>query len=187
MRVTTAVSGGVLPYLVVAAVQARGSPMSSSTKTLFDIAQKNAGPTSGFDQIRSLQNDESNETVIEDNVNHDNVCSVCGENRKMTMPIVMVDVLLEQGLASMTCQELEEKGRNGSISSIECPLIQPMVQDQCGCVSEETSGPVGAPSSTPPSSTANAATRWNNLESLSWMVSVVVVAIAPTCLYTMLL
>lgn len=70
----------------------------------------------------------------------------------MTLPDVVVDVpfplqqLQQQPQGrdddgETTCSDLQQSGVVGRISSIECPLVQPFVQDTCGCVSLSTTSP----------------------------------------------
>ena len=78
-------------------------------------------------------------------------CPICGEDKYPTIKDAEVAVpTQQQGLLTLTCEELEENGKTGNVSSIECALIQPLVQDLCGCVSEDASTPpVSSPSESP--------------------------------------
>jgi hypothetical protein len=72
------------------------------------------------------------------------VCNICGEGRIMTLPENVVESMafpIQQmhevegrNDIIITCNDLQRSGSMGLISSIECPLVQPFVQDLCGCV-----------------------------------------------------
>jgi hypothetical protein len=75
-------------------------------------------------------------------------CLICGEMSIVTLPDTTVDVPTDGGfIMTLSCEELEEYGNIGNISSILCPLVQPLVQDLCGCEEVETDAPSSSPSS----------------------------------------
>lgn len=78
-------------------------------------------------------------------------CAICGDLKELTLPetTITVPTLTED----VTCQRLEEWGNTGNISSALCPLIQPLVQDMCGCQDKETT--TTAEPATPSSQTSS--------------------------------
>jgi hypothetical protein len=70
-------------------------------------------------------------------------CPVCGDLKMITLPDSTVQVPAEDGTTTMdlTCSELQELGNVGNISSVLCPLVQPLVQDACGCEDIATVAP----------------------------------------------
>ncbi|KAG7360230.1 hypothetical protein IV203_035329 [Nitzschia inconspicua] len=77
-------------------------------------------------------------------------CSICGEGRKVTLPETTVEVPTDsRSIMIVTCHELERYGHKGNISSILCPLVQPLVQDFCGCEDDQILTPTDAGGSNP--------------------------------------
>jgi hypothetical protein len=127
-------------------------------------------------------------------------CLICGENKRVTSADATVDVPTEGGsIMTMTCEELEQYGNIGNISSILCPLIQPLVQDVCGCEEMETQSPSSVPANsmeplqpvttttTTPTTTATTNTPINSggtmpstFFSLMWGLATVVLSILVT-------
>ncbi|KAG7350588.1 hypothetical protein IV203_009948 [Nitzschia inconspicua] len=94
-------------------------------------------------------------------------CSICGERRKVTLPETTVEVPTDsRSIMIVTCHELERYGHNGNISSILCPLIQPLVQDFCGCENDQTLTPTGGDGSNP-TEASNTTTTPDNPSAIS--------------------
>jgi hypothetical protein len=119
-------------------------------------------------------------------------CPVCGEMKRVTLPDATVDVPTDGGsIMRLTCEELEEYGIIGNISSLLCPLVQPLVQDICGCEDMETESPSSIPSSSsstePPNpvtateqSTSSGGTVPSTIFPLMWWMVLFVVSILWT-------
>lgn len=110
-------------------------------------------------------------------------CPICGELKEITLPDATVEVPTDGGtIIRLTCEELEEYGNIGNISSVLCPLLQPMVQDLCGCEDMETDAPSSVPASAmeppnpvtttePPANSAGTVT--STITSFMWWMAVV--------------
>lgn len=99
------------------------------------------------------------------------VCNICGDSDggggTVTLPDVELKDIptLEDGTIVVTCRELEAAGLEGAISPDECPLLQPLVSEPCGCNGNGgTGGGTGGGStgSTPPPSTGQPASASNS-------------------------
>lgn len=59
-------------------------------------------------------------------------CDICGEGLNMTNPTATLEV---PSLGSVSCAQLAEPGL---LASTECPVVQSLVREPCGCVSDQT-------------------------------------------------
>mmetsp|Transcript_8307 Transcript_8307/g.13146 ORF Transcript_8307/g.13146 Transcript_8307/m.13146 type:complete len:492 (+) Transcript_8307:196-1671(+) len=71
------------------------------------------------------------------------ICNICGDGNEVTSGDATVETP-ENG--SFTCNQLVDLGMNGMIKDVECSLLQPAVQDPCGCSPKKSSdAPAPAP------------------------------------------
>eukprot|EP00548_Thalassiothrix_antarctica_P000947 CAMPEP_0194129120 /NCGR_PEP_ID=MMETSP0152-20130528/346_1 /TAXON_ID=1049557 /ORGANISM="Thalassiothrix antarctica, Strain L6-D1" /LENGTH=340 /DNA_ID=CAMNT_0038823209 /DNA_START=42 /DNA_END=1061 /DNA_ORIENTATION=- len=57
-------------------------------------------------------------------------CDVCGNGRSVNNPFAVVEV---SGIGTMTCERLQEDGRNRQISARDCRHIPDQIDAVCGC------------------------------------------------------
>lgn len=85
-------------------------------------------------QGRGDSNNEAQQRALQAEDGDNFICPICGDDASITLPTAELAVpALSGDLVTWTCEDLEASGILGNISSIECPLIQPLVQDVCGC------------------------------------------------------
>jgi hypothetical protein len=80
------------------------------------------------------------------------VCSICGESGDVTIPGAEVNIPTQ---GTFSCEAIQMHGQSGLISSVECPLVQTLVQVPCGCeggapLPNEPSDPTELPSAIAP-------------------------------------
>lgn len=80
----------------------------------------------------------------------DFVCQLCADGSDPTNLQAMVEF---PGLAPLTCADLIVAAEDGSIIQTQCDLLQPFIQEPCGCGDYATVTPV-TPEPSPPPTTA---------------------------------
>ena len=75
------------------------------------------------------------------------VCDICGDGGMITKPDIALQI--PNLVPPLTCGQVDAAAKNGSVLEPQCPLLQPFVQQSCGCVPPVVTTPSTVPSVVP--------------------------------------